>query len=276
MAHGRGAKVARVAAAFVVAAVFVLPLYFLLVGSLRESGKPPTRTPQLVPDLGALDNYTRAFDLGDLTRAGANSVLVAALAVPLSVLVASWAGFALSQLRGRTASIVIAASLVALMIPSTALIVPRFALFRELGVIDTYVPLVAPALIGTSPFYVLIYWWSFDRLPRDLFDSARLEGITPFGAWRRVGMPLVRPATGAVATLAFVLTWGNFLDPLVYLFNPDLYTLPLRLKGLSQLDASDAPLYLAGAVVVTVPVVLAFLLAQRLFLDDRRAAWGDH
>ena len=192
------------------------------------------------------------------------------------MLVASWAGFALSQLRGRTASIVIAASLVALMIPSTALIVPRFALFRELGVIDTYVPLVAPALIGTSPFYVLVYWWSFDRLPRDLFDSARLEGITPFGAWRRIGMPLVRPATGAVATLAFVLTWGNFLDPLVYLFNPDLYTLPLRLKGLSQLDPSDAPLYLAGAVVVTVPVVLAFLLAQRLFLDDRRAAWGDH
>ena len=272
MAGGRAGAAVRVAGGLAVAVVFLLPLYFLVVGSLREAGVPPPRTPELLPRALHPENYERASELGSLGRAAANSLLVAALAVPLSIVVASWAGFALAQLRGRATSLVVGASLVALMIPSTALLVPRFALYRELGLIDTYVPLVAPALLGMSPFAVLIFWWSFNRLPRGLFDAARIEGITPFGAWWRIGMPLVRPATGALATLAFISTWGNVLDPLVYLFDPDLYTLPLRLRALAQLDAADAPVYLAGAVAATIPVLLVFLVAQRFFLDERGGA----
>ena len=225
-----------------------------------------------MPDPLVLGNYGRAFELVDLGRYTVNSLLVAALAVPLAVLVASCAGFAIAQLPSRSAGRWVAVSLAALMVPLTALLVPRFALFRALGLTDTYVPLIAPALLGMSPFYVLIFYWSFRRIPRELYEACRLEGMTPFQTWRRLGMPLVRPVTAGVALLAFIFSWGNFLDPLIYLFDANLFTLPLGLRSLSALDRTNYPLLLAGAATATAPVILAFVFAQRYFLHEHRGA----
>ena len=270
MRHGAGLVRAVVAA--VVTVTFGLPLLFMLSGSLREPQLPPPRTPQLLPDPLGLGSYDRAFELVDLGRYALNSLLVATMVAPLSVLVASLAGFALLGLSRRVTWLVVAASVVALMIPATALVVPRFALFRALGVTDTYVPLVAPALLATSPLYVLVFAWAFRRLPADLYDTCRLAGMSPFAIWWRMAMPLVRPVAVGVGLLAFVVSWGNFLDPLVYLYDPDLYTLPLGLRALAELDRTDYPVLLAGAVVATAPVVAVFLVAQRWFLTEYRGS----
>ena len=175
--------------ALAVALAFLVPLWFMLSGSLREPGQAPPRSPELLPRPLSTTSYDRAFELVDLGRHALNSLIVAALTVPLAVLVASWAGFALLLLAGRTRSMLIGLSFAALMVPLTALLVPRFAMFRWLGLTDTWVPLVAPALIGLSPFYVLLFYWSFRRLPPELFEAARLEGMTPFATWRRLSMP---------------------------------------------------------------------------------------
>jgi multiple sugar transport system permease protein len=260
--------------AIAVTVLFLLPLWFLVAGSLREPGTVPPRTPELLPSRLSTTSYTEAFALVDLGRYMLNSLAVAALTVPLAVLVASWAGFALLLLAGRARVVLLAVSFAALMVPVTALLVPRFTLYRWLGLTDTWVPLVAPALLGLSPFYVLLYYWSFRRLPTELLEAARLEGVRPFAMWRRLAMPLVRPVTAAVALLAFIASWGNFLDPLVYLFDPDLYTLPLGLRSLAVLDRTNYPVLLAAAVVATVPVAAAFAVAQRFFLhEDRGAGW---
>lgn len=264
----------RQPAAIAIAAIFLLPLWFMVSGSLRDPGTAPPRSPELIPRPLSARSYDRAFDLVDLARHTVNSLIVAALTVPLAVLVGSWAGFALLLVAGRARTFLIGLSFAALMVPATALLVPRFALFRWLGLTDTWVPLVAPALLGLSPFYVLLFYWSFRRLPHELLEAARLEGMQPFAMWRRIAMPLVRPVTIAIALLAFIASWGNFLDPLIYLFDPDLYTLPLGLRSLEVLDRTNYPVLLAGAVVATAPVVLAFAVAQRFFLhEDRGAGW---
>lgn len=256
------------------AILFALPLAFMISGSLRPPGLPPPSSPQLVPDPLGLGSYGRAFDLVDLGRYTFNSLVVVALVVPLTVVVASWAGFAIARLGGRSAALLVAVSIAALMVPTTALIVPRFTLYRLLGVTDTWVPLVAPALLGTSPLFVLLYAVAFRRLPRDLYDACALESLGPFATWRRVAMPVVAPVTAAVAVLAFVVSWGSALEPLVYLFDPALYTLPLGLRSLAVLDRSDYPVFLAGCVVATAPVLLAFLVAQRwLPLTRKGAEW---
>jgi multiple sugar transport system permease protein len=260
--------------AVAVCAVLLAPIVYMVAGSLRKAGLPPPRSPELLPSPVAWENYEQAFELVDIPRYALNSLLVAAVAVPLSVVVASWAGFAMSRLPGRLRGLLLAASLTALMVPATALLVPRFVLFKQLGLIDTYVPLIAPALIGMSPFYVLLFYWAFARIPPELYEAARLEGLTPLQTWWRVGMPLVRPVVLAVGLLAFVFSWSNFLDPLIYLFDQERFTLPLGLKLLAQLDPQNFPVLLAGAVVATVPVVVAFLLAQRFFLAGYRpASW---
>ena len=260
--------------ALAVCAILLAPIVLMVTGSLRKAGLPPPRSPELIPSPVAWENYERAFELVDIPLYALNSLIVAAFAVPLSVLFASWAGFAMSRLSGRLRTLLLAASLTALMVPVTALLVPRFVLFKQLGLLDTYVPLIAPALIGMSPFYVLLFYWAFGRIPPELYEAARLEGLTPLQTWWRVAMPLVRPVILAVGLLAFVFTWSNFLDPLIYLFDQERFTLPLGLKLLAQLDPQNFPLLLAGAVAATAPVVVAFLVAQRFFLAGYRpASW---
>jgi multiple sugar transport system permease protein len=273
-AETRGRRRARALLVLALSIAFVLPLVFLVTGSLRPLGQAPPRTPELVPSPIATDNYGKAFDLVDLPHQMRNSLLVAAIAVPLTVLVASLAGFAMARLSRRVGGLLVAISFVALMVPATALIVSRLALFRAIGATDTFVPLVAPALMGTSPFYVLLFYWSFRRIPVELYEAAELEGASPFATWWRVAVPLVRPITIAVAVLTFVVTWSNFLDPLIYLADPDRFTVPLGLKQLSQVDRVDYPLFLAGAVAATAPVIVAFVYVQRYFLGEfRRAGW---
>jgi multiple sugar transport system permease protein len=261
----------RQLAVTIVSGAFLLPLAFLVLGALREPGAPPpTGIEVLAPQL-TLAGFERAFALVDLGRELVNSGIVALLAVPLSVLVASWAGFAATRLSRRGRRIVVAASLVALLVPLSALWVPRFVLFSKLGFADSYVPLVAPALMATSPLYVLLFFWSFSRLPRDLVDAARLEGMGLLAIWRRVAAPLVRPTTFAVGALAFAFHWSNFVDPLLYLNDPSLFTAPLGLRQLSDLGPTDFPTLLAAALVVTLPAAIAFGAVQHRFLSDVRA-----
>jgi multiple sugar transport system permease protein len=262
----------RQLAVTIVSGAFLLPLAFLVLGALREPGAPPpTGLEVFVPQL-TLAGLHRAFALVDLGRQLVNSGLVALLAVPLSVLVASWAGFAATRLSRRGRRLVVGASLVALLVPLSALWVPRFVMFRQLDVLDSYIPLVAPALMGTSPFYVLLFYWSYRRIPSDLIDAARLEGLGPLRIWWQVASPLVRPATFAVGALAFVFHWSNFVDPLLYLVSTDKFTLPLGLSALRGLGPTDFGVLLAGALVATVPTVLLFGLVQRPFLQGTRAA----
>lgn len=264
----------RYVPATVIAVVFLLPLVFMVTGSLRESGQPPPRTPELLPSPLAWGNYGEAFDLVDIPKYTLNSLFVVLFAVPLTILISSWAAYAMTRMSRRRAGTMIAVSLIALMVPLTALLVPRFVIFRHLGLIDTYVPVVLAAVMATCPFYALLYYWSFKRLPGDLFEAARLEGLGPLAVWKQVAMPLVRPVTIAVGVLAFVFTWGNFLDPLVFLFDEDKFTVPLGLRALATVDRTNFPLLLAGSVAATIPVIVAFLFVQRYFLSEFRGVSG--
>ena len=142
------------------------------------------------------------------------------------------------------------------------------SVFRWLGVTNTPIPLIAPALIGTSPLFVLLYAFTTSRLPASLFDLARERGLSPVATWWRVAMPLQRGTTAAVASLVFVLSWGNFVDPLVYIYDERWFTLPLGLRSLAAAPVTDQPLMLAAAVIACAPVVLAFGSVQRRLLSD--------
>lgn len=262
----------RPLAAWIAALTFFAPLVFLLLGALRGPNVPPPKGVELFPAEPSLASFDRVFELLAFGRQLVNSLVVVAFALPLTVVTASCAGFGITLLRPAARRWAIGASLIVLMVPLSALWVPRFVIFRELGLIGTYVPLIAPAIMGTTPFYVLLFYWSYRRLPPDLLDAARLEGLRPIAIWWRVAMPLARPTTFAVAALAFVFHWGNFVDPLLYLNDPDTYTLPLGLGSLGALGPTDLAVLLAAALMATVPAVVAFALVQRRFLQGTRMA----
>lgn len=256
----------KVAARLALVVAFLAPLAFMVIGSLRSPGGAPPKGLELLPRGAGWTAYERlaeALPLGTLLK---NSVLVTFVAVPVTVVLASWAGFATAQLGERARRAMLTFLVVLLLLPVPVVWVPRFAAYVRLGVLDSYVPLVAPALAATTPFTVLLAYRAFRRVPPELFQAARLEGAGAFATWWRVGLPLVRSTTTAIAALAFAFHWGNYLDALLYVQTPAHRTLPLGVGELAGLDAADFPILLAGAVVLTLPPLVALALVQRRLL----------
>lgn len=257
-----------------VTVIFAFPLVSMILAPLRQPGLPPPRGLELIPDNPSLRSYSDAFTLVPLGRAVANSAFVSLIAVPLTIITASWAGLAMTLMSGWRRKLLIGALLVLALVPVTAVWIPRFVMFDALELVGTYAPLVAPALMGGSPLFVLLYIVALRRIPPELFEAARMEGVGPLGIWWRVALPLVRPTTAAIALLALVLFWSNFIDPLLYLRSEKDLTAPPMLHHLELLGPTNWPVFLAGAVVVTLPVVVAFLVAQRfLWSNERGTGW---
>lgn len=255
------------------ATIFALPLLWALLAALRPAG-----TPLAAPLLAVrptLDAFGRLFAVLPVWRFTANSLLVVALAVPLTLLTASWAGFAMARLPRPAQHRWVIVSLMALMVPGVALWSSRFLLYSRIGLIDTYGALLAPSLMGSSPFYVLMFYRAFRRIPAALYDAAQLDGAGALATWGRVALPIARPTAAAVAVLAFVAYWGDYLSPLLYLSDTRRYTLPVGLELLQQLGRADYPLLLAGALWATVaPLVVVVLAVAALALAERRARRG--
>lgn len=259
-------------AAGLVALIFTLPLFWVVAGALRKPGLPPPRTVEWLPQPVAWENFSRLFEILPFGQYTLNSLLITLVALPLTLLTASWAGFALALASPRLGNALAGFTLVLLLIPSSAFWLTRFLVFKWFGWIDTYFAMLVPALMGTSPLFVLLFFWTFRRIPPDLLDSARLDGASNLGLWSRVMFPLAKPAAVAVGSLTFMTYWSDFISPILYLKSEELYTLPIGLQQLQQLDKTNWPILMAGCVVLTVPPVLAFLFVQRAFLQESRFA----
>ena len=264
---GRLAAGLRLTTRAVVIVVFLAPVAFMAAGSLRQVGIAPARGFEVIPEGAGFSAYRSLTDLLPLGRLLLNSAIVVAVAVPVTVLVASWAGFALAQLPRRSRRLLVGLTVALLVVPLPAVWVARFVLYVELGVLDTLIPLMAPALAATTPFTVLLAYRAFRRVPPALFEAARLEGASSLVTWWRVGLPMVKATTTAIAAIAFAFHWGNYLDALLYVQSEEERTLPLGLSELTLLDSNDYPVLLAGALVLSLPPLLLLAVVQRRLLS---------
>jgi multiple sugar transport system permease protein len=250
------------------ACLFTGPLLWVLTNSLRSVGLPPSHTFEWFPQPFAWWNYVEIFRIVPLGRQIANSFFVSVIGAGITLITASWAGFAMSQLPAAWQRRLVGLAIVLLMTPSAAVWLPRYVLFSWIGLIDTYAALVAPAAMGTKSLYALMFFWTFRRTPGEIFESARLDGAGALTIWRRVALPLALPTTLAVALLAFSHYWSDFVDPLLYLKSQSHYTLAVGLRMFQQMGAANWSLLLAAVVVMAAPVVIVYLAMQRFIPDD--------
>lgn len=260
------AKAVRLLTIGIVSLVFLLPLLWALSTSLRQTGTPLPRRIDWIPSPVAWENYRSVFQIVDASRFILNTLLIEMVAVPLTVIFASLAGFAMSQFSLVLRRRLVILSALCLMVPLTAIWIPRFLLFKEAGLMNKRIALMAPSLMGTSPFFVLLFLWAFSNIPSDIYAAARLDGAGVYRVWAGIGLPQVRAAIGAVAVLSFVHYWNSFVEPLLLMRTPDMYTVSLGLRMLYSLDSTNWPIIMAGSVLVIVPVLTIFVLVQRAFL----------
>lgn len=251
----------------VLSVVFLAPLVVMVLGSLQRPLQPPPDGLDLWPDPVDWTNYGTVPRFMPLGRLLLNSLLLVGIAVPVTVVVTSMAGLAIVTARGRARRWLIGLSVFMLLIPAAALWVPRVVLLRGAGLADTPFTVALLALAGTTPFYVLLFALAYSRIPAALLEAATLEGLSPFAVWRRIAFPLARPAAVAVAALSGLYYWSTFMDPLTLVSSPANWPVALGLRNLSEMEAALYPVYLAAAVVVTAPALLAFGIAQRSFFS---------
>ena len=254
------------------AVLFVLPLYWMAVVSLRPVGLPPPHTVEWWPADPQWGNYVEIFRQVPMARYLLNSVLVVAVSVPLTLLTASLGGFGLSQLRDPWRSRLVIAAVFLLMVPPSAVWLFRYQMLSWTGLLRTVWSLILPAFAGGGPLLVLIFFWTFRRTPVEMYEAARLEGAGAWTAYQQLAMPMARPTVAAVVMLAFVLFWNDFTNPVLYLYRPQTYTLPIGVQILKQLDATNWPLLMAGATFMTIPIIVIFFVLQPLFLSDNSIA----
>ncbi|MCA9933622.1 MAG: carbohydrate ABC transporter permease [Ardenticatenaceae bacterium] len=258
----------RHGAGVIITIIFLLPLYWIFTASLRQVGLPPPTSIEWWPQSPTLDNYPFIFDLLPMTRYIRNSLIVVATAVPITVFVASIAGFGMSQEEDLWRRRLLITSVILLMVPGASVWLFRFQILRWLGWIDTLWALIAPAFAAGNPLFVLLFFWSYRRIPAEIHEAARLDGASAWLIWWKMARPLVRPTTVTVIVLSFVMYWSDFVSPVLYVFRTELYTLPIGLQLLKQLNPTNWPLLMAAAAVITLPVLLLFIFLQRSFLSD--------
>jgi multiple sugar transport system permease protein len=241
------------------ALLWLVPLLWAVDTAIKPNAET-TRTTWLI-DNPTFDAFTRTLRDTDMWSWYGASFIVSTLSALGTVIVASMAAFALSRMRFRYKNVVFWAILAGIMIPGQVLIVPWFREFDAVRLLNTYWAVILPQI--PAAIAVFIFKQFFDGLPRDLEEAARMDGANFFRVYRRIVMPLARPAVAAVAIFTFVTTWNDLLWPLLVLSNPDLMTVPVGLatvQGAFGIRYADT---MASAILGAIPLVAVFLLFQR-------------
>jgi multiple sugar transport system permease protein len=209
------------------------------------------------------DNFVTAWTRSGLDRYFVNSVLVTIASVLLLVVLGSMAGFAFSHLSFRGSRLLFAGCLGALLVPFQVIMVPFFRVLVDTGLLDTYPGLVLAYVSQFLPFTIFLMTSYYAGIPRDVVEAARIDGNTTFGVYRRIMLPLGRPALVSVAILNALYCWNDVLVALLVMQSSDHRTLMVGITALRGQYSSDIPTFAAGVLIAAVPMLLVYLVFQR-------------
>ncbi|MDX1435324.1 MAG: carbohydrate ABC transporter permease [Anaerolineales bacterium] len=250
--------------------IFLAPFYWMVSTAFKEPDLIYKSPPVWIPPRLTLENFEHGLRLmlPSFQALFLNSVVVTSLTIVGVLFSSSLVGFAFAIFPGRGKRLLFLLVLSTLMIPPAVTLIPQFILFTELGWRDSYLPLVAPYFFA-SAFFVFMFRQFFAAIPRDLFDSAEIDGCSALGLYFRIAVPLSKPVFATAAIFAFLGAWNDLLNPLIYLNDMTKFTMTL---GLSNFQGSgSAPFtrieYLMPmALLALIPILILFFLAQKYFV----------
>lgn len=249
---------------------FVFPFIWMVSGSLKNQNEITAFPPTLIPSEFAWNNYVEIFSYQPFTQQYFNSLYIAALVTLLILIFSSLAGFAFARMKFRGRNIIFLLLLMGLMMPDEVTIIPNFFLMKSLGLMNTHWPLILLPVFGSQGIIATFLMRQFfASLPKELEEAATLDGLSRFGMYWRIALPLSRPALAAVAIISFLHSWNLLLEPLVFLSDQEKFTVPLALTNFS--DAYGLPLWhlqLAATTLSVIPVLLVYIIAQRQIVES--------
>ncbi|MGQ9870095.1 carbohydrate ABC transporter permease [Leptodesmis sp.] len=245
-----------------IAVAMLIPLVWLISTSLKSPAEDIFQfPPQFLPSQPTLQNFATVWKTHPFGRYLVNSVIVSVLTVVLNLLFCSLAAYPLARLDFKGKDAIFTAIVATIMIPFQIVMIPLYILAVQLGLRNTYLGLIFPAI--ASAFGIFLLRQAFQGVPKELEEAARIDGCTELGIWWYVMLPSIRPALVTLAIFVFIGSWSDFLWPLIILDRPEYYTLPLGVATLAGTFSLDWRLIAAGSVISIAPILLFFVLMQR-------------
>lgn len=256
----------RIVSLLVVAALFLAPALWMISSSLKPDYEIFATPPTLWPLNPRWQNYAEALTSLPFGRFAINTLIIALSTIVGHLLSCSVVAYGFARLNGPGKGFFFVLMLSTLMLPYPVTMVPLFIIFSKLGLINSFIPLILPAFFGNA-FYIFLLRQSFKQIPVDLEDAARLDGAGTLQVLLNVILPLSRPALATVAIFTFQAAWNDFLGPLIFLHDQSLYTLQLGLSLFRGAYNVQWAYLMAASLVVTLPVIAIFFIAQKSFIE---------
>ncbi len=249
------------------AVVLALPLFWLVTTSLKTGGQTFLMPPKWIPDPFVWSNYSDAFRAVAFHEYFWNTIRIVFFATTGALLTASLAAFAFARLRFPFRGTLFILVLSTIMLPSIVTLIPTFIVFRTLGWIDTFLPLIVPLWFGGGAFNIFLFRQFFMTIPLELDEAARIDGASNLRIYWGIILPLSKPVIATIAVFAFIHNWNDFFEPLIYLQSPENWTMAIGLRGFRDLYSTQWNLMMAASTAMIMPLLVLFFLAQRYFVS---------
>ncbi|QGH33590.1 ABC transporter permease subunit [Gracilibacillus salitolerans] len=251
----------KVTLGFIVALIFISPIIWMLFVSVKPNGFSTTQPLEWFLPPYTLYNYVDIMFGSLIFRWLFNSLIVAVITTVLTLIITSLAAFAISQMKFRFKNFIFIFFLLGLMIPGEATIIPLYEVAKSFGLIDTYAGLILPMI--ASPLGVIILKSFFDNVPKEVIESAIIDGCSYFKLFYKIVLPLAKPALSAIGIFTFIGSWNNFLWPYLSILSETLYTLPVGLPVFNSTYSQAYVQPMTANAIASIPVIIAFLLFEK-------------
>ncbi len=256
--------------AILLAVIFMVPFVWTVSTSLKQVSELYDFPPSFVPEIPQWGNYARVWTRVPFGQWVMNTLIISIGATLGTVVSASLVAYSFARFRYPGRDLFFVVTLSTLMLPVEVTIIPTYLLFNFIGWLDTFAPLIVPSWFGGGAFYIFLMRQFLLSIPRDLDEAAKLDGANSLQILGYVLLPLAMPALTTMAVIAFIAHWNEFLGPLIYLNSPDKFPLSVGLRYFQNRGNETEPmehLLMAAAVMITMPCLMLFFVAQRYFVQ---------
>ncbi|GIF04247.1 carbohydrate ABC transporter permease [Actinoplanes siamensis] len=264
----RNSRIGRVLgylATAVASVAVLLPFYWMVVSSLKTDNEVFTLPVRWLPSAAQWHHYADIWTRSDLTTWLGNTVLLSVAVTVLQVLTGSFAAYGFSKIRFPGRDALFLTYVATLAVPWQSYMIPQFVLLSKMHLSDTLWSIIAIQAFGALGVFLMRQF--YESIPDELVDAARIDGMSEYGIYRRIMLPLSTPALASLALLTLVNTWNDFLGPLLYLRSSNLWTIQLGLRTFISQYSAEYALIMTGSVLSVLPIVVIFLLGQRYFVE---------
>ena len=263
--RSRVGRVAMYAVLVVLLTVVLLPFLWMLSSSFKLDNQVLTVPIRWIPETFVWSNYARIWTQIPMAGYLANSALLAVVITFLQVLTGSFAAYGFSKIRFPGRDALFLAYIATIAVPWQAYMIPQYVMMQKAGLTNTFTALILLQAFGAFGVFLMRQYYL--TIPDELNEAARIDGLSDYGIWARIILPLSKPALASLALLTFVNTWNDYMGPFIYLSSNDLWTVQIGLKSFIGQYSAQYAMIMTGSVISIIPILVIFLAGQRYFIS---------